>query len=223
MSEMTKPNVGADLVRIHKVITRGLDVTAQNSAAFARDGYPDGSTREGFTSHARALVAVVHGHHLTEDDRAFPYFQKLMPDAPFDELAAQHQEMTGILEGMEAAVEAMASEADAGAALMDLNREVKRLSDLWVGHIGVEEFHLSAEKADELLTTDEQIQLAQQFAQHSQEHAGPDFLVVPFLLYNLEPAERAVIESAMPPIVTQQLVPVAWKEQWAPLKPFLLE
>lgn len=56
MSEMTKPNVGADLVRIHKVITRGLDVTAQKSAAFARDGYPDGSAREGFTGYARALV-----------------------------------------------------------------------------------------------------------------------------------------------------------------------
>jgi len=98
MSEMTQPNVGADLARIHKVISRGLDVTGQNSAAFARDGYPDGPAREGFASYARALVAVVHGHHLTEDDPAFPYFQKRMPDAPFDELAARHQEMTGILE-----------------------------------------------------------------------------------------------------------------------------
>ena len=106
---------------------------------------------------------------------------------------------------------------------MDLNREVKRLSDLWFRHIGVEEFHLSAEEAGELLTTDEQITLAQQFAQHNQEHAKPDYLAVPFVLYNLEPADRAVMNAAMPPIVTQQLVPVAWKEQWAPMKPFLLE
>jgi hypothetical protein len=26
----------------------------------------------------------------------------------------------------------------------------------------------------------------------------------------------------MPPVVSQELVPVAWKEQWAPMKPFLL-
>jgi hypothetical protein len=48
-------------------------------------------------------------------------------------------------------------------------------------------------------------------------------LVVPFLLYNLPPEERAVFSQGMPPIVIQELVPVAWKEKWSPMKPFLLD
>jgi hypothetical protein len=54
-------------------------------------------------------------------------------------------------------------------------------------------------------------------------HSGPDYLVVPFVLYNLSPEQRAILAAEMPPIVTQQLVPIAWKAQWEPMSPFLLE
>jgi hypothetical protein len=47
--------------------------------------------------------------------------------------------------------------------------------------------------------------------------------VVPFLLYNLPPEERAIFSQGMPPVVTQELVPVVWKEKWSPMKPFLLD
>ena len=32
-----------------------------------------------------------------------------------------------------------------------------------------------------------------------------------------------MLASRMPPEMMEQLVPVAWKDQWAPMKPFLLE
>ncbi len=54
------------------------------------------------------------------------------------------------------------------------------------------------------------------------KHSGPDYLVVPFLLYNLSPEDRATMSAEMPPVVTQQLVPVVWKEKWQPMSPFLL-
>jgi len=62
----------------------------------------------------------------------------------------------------------------------------------------------------------------QQAAQHGMAHAGPDYLAAPFILHNLEAEDRAHMAGEMPPIVSQELVPVVWKDQWAPMKPFLL-
>jgi hypothetical protein len=32
-----------------------------------------------------------------------------------------------------------------------------------------------------------------------------------------------MMAQQMPPVVTQELVPIAWKEHWAPMVPFLLD
>jgi hypothetical protein len=48
-------------------------------------------------------------------------------------------------------------------------------------------------------------------------------LAVPFLLYNVESDDRAHFFAVMPPEITQQLVPVVWKDEWASMKPFLLD
>ncbi|HSJ59402.1 MAG TPA: hypothetical protein VLC95_19610 [Anaerolineae bacterium] len=45
---------------------------------------------------------------------------------------------------------------------------------------------------------------------------------VPFLLYSVEGDDRAFYRGVMPPELTQQLVPIAWKDEWAPMMPFLL-
>jgi hemerythrin-like domain-containing protein len=223
MSELGKPNVGADLRRLHLIITRALDVAIEHSHSFAQAGYPDESTREGFVSYVQTLVSVLHSHHLTEDEVAFPHFRDLIPDVPFDELTAQHEEMTPLLDRISAIVEGLAADPQADAALKDLNGALTGVRDLWHPHIQIEEKHLRAEKAAELFDVDEQIKLGEMFAKHSQEHAGPDYMVMPFLLYNLPVEERAILSQGMPPVVTQQLVPVAWKEKWVSMRPFLLD
>ena len=48
MSEKSMPNIGLDLQRIHRVITRGLAVSQENCQAFAESGFPDATTAEGF-------------------------------------------------------------------------------------------------------------------------------------------------------------------------------
>lgn len=42
------------------------------------------------------------------------------------------------------------------------------------------------------------------------------------MLYNLEPGPRPLMSAGMPSEVIEQLIPVAWKDQWAPMQPFLL-
>lgn len=223
MSEMVQPNIGADAIRIHRIITRGLKVGIERSRAFAQEGYPDAATQGGFISYVQSLASVLHGHHVTEDDLIFPYLRDRLPEAPYDLLSAQHRELEPLLEETQATLEAVAAEAQPGAALDDLNRTLSRIAEIWYPHIQIEEERFGVQALAALIEADEHVRLGKESAQYGQEHAGPGYLTVPFMLYNLPAEDRAILAQAMPPVVTQQLVPGEWKEQWAPMAPFLLD
>lgn len=222
MSISQAPNVAADLIRMHMIITRALNVAIEKGRSFAHDGYPNATVWEGFIAYVRTLASALHAHHLTEEDLAFPYFRNLLPEAPFDLLIAQHREIVGALHETNAALDDVAAEPHAGGGLKRLTNALTRLADLWHPHIRVEENHFAIDRLGPLLDQQEHRRLGGMFAEHGQKHASPDFLVVPFLLYNLPEDERAVMAQIMPPVVMQQLVPVVWKEKWEPMKPFLL-
>jgi hemerythrin-like domain-containing protein len=223
VSETPNPNTGRDLRRIHGIITRGIDVSIEKGSSFARDGYTDSETREGYANYVQALVSVLHGHHLAEDELIFPYMRDRLPDVPYDSLEADHREMRLILDAASTAIEAHPSDAQERDSLDDLVRALTDMRRLWHPHIQTEESHFTEDKLDRLMDASEHIELGRESAQHAQAHSGPDFLVVPFLLYNLSPEERAVMAQSMPPVVTQELVPIAWKDKWASMKPFLLD
>ena len=223
MTEARGPNIAADLLRIHRVITRGLEVGLDRSRAFAQDGFPDSGTRQGFVLYVQALVAMLHGHHLSEDDIAFPFLRDRLAEAPFDVLINEHKQMEPLMDEIRTAIEAVGDSADPSAALNELNRTLDRMNSLWHAHIGKEEAAFNPDVVGPMLRADEHIQLAQASAKHSAENAGPVYLTVPFLLYNLSPEDRAVQSAAMPPEMIQELVPMVWKEKWAPMKPFLLD
>ena len=215
MSKRPQPNIGHDLQRIHRCITRGLAVSQANCLIFAQSGFPDDTTRQGFWKYCQGLEANAHGHHMAEDDLVFPYLRERMPDTDFDRLIAEHQEIHSILADIRA--------ARGAGSLVALHRALFSMADLWHPHIEKEETEFSPEVAAELLTVPEHIEMAQKAGDHSQEHAQPAPLAVPFLLYNLEADDRAYFLAVMPLEVTQQLVPVVWKDEWAPMKPFLLD
>ena len=223
MAETVKPNVGADMLRIHRVITRGLDVAAQRGAAFARDGFPSPAIQEGFLTYLRALSGVLDAHHLGEDETAFPYFRDKLPNAPYDKLMADHRVIEGVLEKLQAAVKAVAGSAQPADSLRDVNRAVGTLAGLWHPHIGIEEALWDPETVASLLDEEENLQLGQKLAESSQKHLHATEIEIPFVLYNLGPEDRAVMAKMLPPVVTQQLVPLVWRAKWAPMKPFLLE
>jgi hypothetical protein len=164
----------------------------------------------------------LHAHHLTEDDLVFPYFREKMPEVPFDLLSAQHREMVPLLEEINRSIEAMTAHKETSGSLYSLNRNLSRITEIWHPHIKTEEDHFTKERVDALIKMDEHIRLCGLFAEHGRKHAGPDYLIVPFLLYNLPPDKRADLVRMLPPMVTQQLVPVVWKEKWEPMRPFLL-
>ena len=218
MPTNTLPNVGNDLIRIHKVVTRALEVSRKNSqdaASLAESDQP------GFTLYVRALTILLHGHHASEDELAFPFWRKRLPEGPFDQLSAQHRQMVGFLEKIEGWLE-----AGPASWQVDLRSELQStlagLQTLWLSHIRVEEASMGPENSSKYLTPEENGQLSQQMAEHSQAHSQPGELVMPFCIYNLSGEDRAEFVRLLPAVITQQLVPLAWKAAWAPMLPFLL-
>ncbi len=222
MSEKNAPNLAAELLRIHSIITRGLRVTIEHSHSFADRAYPNIAMHEGFTSYVRSFVSVLDAHHNTEDHLAFPYFKDKFPDAPYDLLMTQHKSMVLMLDELKTIIEEMAAPTQKSELFNNLFLSLKRIDELWHPHIQIEEDQFTVVKLGAAIAPDEQIRLIKLFMEHNQQHAKPDFLVVPFLLYNLPPEQRSAFAEAMPPVVTEHLVPVLWKEKWEPMKPFLL-
>lgn len=217
MSEQMPANVGEDILRIHRVLTRSLTVSIQ----FLQQAEQPDNLHHGFTLYLRALSALLHAHHLGEDEIGFPFWRTKSPFAPLNNLIRDHLRMMPLLEKIEIWLN---SESGWEAPhLRRLQGILEELNAIWLWHIQLEESVMGPEKATALLTPAENQQLALQLATHGQEHAQPDALVLPFILYNLPVEDRAVMAQIFPPLVTRQLVPVEWKPVWEPMKPFLLE
>jgi hemerythrin-like domain-containing protein len=212
------------MVRFHHAITRGLDVSLERGTEFAQQDHPDAAAFEGFLLYVQSLASVTSGHHVSEDEVAFPYLRDKLPGVPFDKLVADHHVMEGMLEQLKATSEAAASEARARDSLRRINRIMADLAGLWHPHIEIEERDLyDVEIIAGLMDVDENIRIGQQLAQAAQPSLQPTYLTVPWVLYNLAPDERSAVAAGMPATVVEQLVPITWKEQWAPMKPFLLD
>jgi hemerythrin-like domain-containing protein len=218
MTEEPRPITGS-MLTFHKVITRGLEVSIENAATFVEQGFPDDAMREGYLSYVEALGIVVTGHHLSEDEVVFPYYRDKLADAPFDLWSRQHRAIEPELERLSSAAAALGDGDD--TALPDLQAALAAIQAIWHPHIRLEEQHLVG-RLDDILPVEERFRLVGELTQFGQAHAQPPSLAVPFTLYNLPAADRAVLMGAMPAEVTQTLVPIVWKEKWAPMVPFFL-
>jgi hemerythrin-like domain-containing protein len=222
MSTANQANAAAGMMRIHSVVTRALDVTMARGEMFAFQGFPDAATRGGYVSYVQCLLSFLNAHHLGEEEVAFPFFHERIPGAPYEEMVATHERMVLMLEQIKVDCAAVATEGNPTDALHVMQQTVGQLRSVWHPHIASEEQHFSVAVLASVATVDENLKLEQALAQHAQQHITPE-LVLPFMLYNMTPADRAVHMAGMPPLVTQQLVPIVWKDKWAPMKPFLLD
>ena len=211
------------LVLIHNAISRGLTTGIQYAESFARDGYPDRATGAGFALYLRTLAGVLHLHHSAEDEIAFPFLREKLPDLPFEDLIAEHERMEDILQELTPNLGKLHGEAGEEAKLQAVRGALAELADIWPGHIDVEEKGVSVERLEAMVGAEALASWLAEMGQHRTEGAPPDPVALPFILYSLPAGERAIMAAQMPPAVSQELVPGAWKEQWAPMKPFLLD
>jgi hemerythrin-like domain-containing protein len=223
MSDQPKPNVAGSLIVTHKIIIRGLTTAFEYAQSYSEQGFPDEVTLDGYTKYVRALTSFLNGHHLIEDDIAFPYFADKLPDVPFDLLIEQHHIMVGVLNRINQSLEKCQDANQQTQGLVELKNALIEMDGMWHPHIQIEEQHLTPQKLDKLLPLDEHLRLIRLFSEYSQQHTGPASLVIPFMLYNLPQDTRAVMAQGLPSEITQNLIPKVWKAEWEPMKPFLLD
>jgi len=233
MPRLTQPkqDIAEDVLRIHRLITRALQVSVEQSAAFAQDGYPDQAHRKGLIAYVRCLATLLHAHHVTEDESVFSYLRNVLPDAPYEALTTQHRAMDPVLDEIKAALEGVASSEQNGPALRELHDALDRMNALWHTHISQEEQHLSSQRIGAMVDEDEQARMSGVFAREGRKHqigVAPLYWLLPFLLYNLESLDRQWMEAQMPSprlswVVTGVLLPRIWRKKWAPMAPFLLQ
>ena len=217
MTEEQNPDLAGDLLRIHRVVTRGLKVSLENGKRYHEAGFPDAPNREGFYNYVKALATVLDSHHSGEDMIAFPLVRVKIPTAPVDHLCSDHEKMKIHLDEIERLM------ADSEPSLPLLVEQLEKLNEIWGEHIHLEETMFSVQNMRSIFQPYEQADLTQKFSQHSMQTVGDRGpLVIPFILYNLTPEDRAIFSTTLPPVVTQQLVPTVWKAQWSSMKPFLL-
>jgi hypothetical protein len=212
------PNLAGDLVRIHKVISRGLNVGGYKGMEFIDKGFPDQGIQQGYMDYVKSLVSVISAHHMGEDEIAFPVLKKRIPDAPFDRLSRDHMNIEETL----SPVRKTLSE-NKGNALDVVVKGLMSVSSVWSPHIEIEEKSFSEHALTMAMIPDEQAEVSALLTKHAQDHTGPPFHVLPFVLFNLTGADRADMAALFPKVVTEELIPNEWKEKWALMKPFLLE
>jgi hypothetical protein len=216
------PNLAEDFLRIHRAITRGLTVGVTRGLNFVSEGFPDPSLQQGFALYLQALTAVVSAHHEGEDEVAFPALKQKLPGVPYERLGADHGTIEETLDMVKSKLPELAG-VNPAAALVKAVDGLKSILVVWTPHIEIEQTAFSATAIAEAMTPAEQAQVAIAFAKHSQEHAGPPFFALPFVLFNLAPADRVEMAAMMPKMLIEELIPGDWKEMWAPMKPFLLD
>jgi hypothetical protein len=207
-------NFGADLIRIHKAMTRGLRVSVAASGDPDGGAYPPPDLHDGLGRYVRALLVVLHVHHHGEDELAWPTLRPRMPEAPYGTLITQHATMSALLDEVDDALKA--------ADLAAVHDQLRGVEALWREHIALEEKAFSVAATAEALTPEEHRRVTRKVERHAQLHSWPLRLVVPFTLYNLEPEDRVVLKKTMPSFLTRFVVPVLWKRAWAPMTPYLL-
>ena len=209
-------------VRIHKVITRGIHVVDARGAEFLKQGFPDQSMQQGFANYVQSLVSVLSAHHLGEDELAFPALKERHIAAPYERLSAHHKEIEMAVDRVKNSLPALAGAAplDGLGVVVDTFR---RVLAIWRPHIEIEETYFSDQAVAGSMSPAEQADLNAAMSSHAQEHSGPPFLVLPFVLFNLADSDRSRMAESMPRQVVEELIPNEWYRRWETMRPFLLE
>lgn len=220
-SENTISELTAGLVRIHKVLTRAIDVIDKRSNHYAGNGFGSNSEKVGFITYSNSFVTLFLSHHNGEEKIAFPYMKEKGSTADFDILCAQHLQMHAEVEKLKTSLQGIESGFET-ESLKEISAVIGKIKYLWENHICDEEKTFSTQGILSLMSEKEDADLSKQLAEHGRDNGGPGPLLIPFILYNLEGEDRKIMASHFPSVVVGLLVPYIWKKKWAPMKPLLI-
>lgn len=223
MSNKNQPNIGEDYIRFHKVMTRGLAVSLQNINEFLQMGTIEKLNRDGFLNYVQSFSSVLNGHHQTENEKIFPYFKDKLPEVPYERLISEHEIFKDRLQEINTGINHLASEKDGLNPLKLLKSGLGKVDQIWNQHIQIENTQLYERIGSLNIDLEEMIRLKKEDKEFFQEHTGPAYLVMPFVLYNLSPEDRAILTQGFQEMEIKKLIEIDWKDKWTSMQPFLLK
>jgi hemerythrin-like domain-containing protein len=216
-----KVSIADGLIGIHRSITRGFTIAEETLQRMVQNTLSDKQSLNGFLEYLRSLVTLVHAHHSTEDRIVFPTFRTKTMEAPYALLGKEHVQMEKLLNEIKPLVEKLAEDKRDMVSIKKLQQLIQALYDLWSPHIEIEQCRFSGSTISTHMSTEEEQQIALRVGQHMAENAKPDYLVIPFLFYNLSSQDRKMMQPFLPPNITSLLT--TWKDNWAAMKPFFID
>ncbi len=223
MSNEDQPNIGYNFILFHKIITRSLEVAIQNVNKFLERGAMETSNREGFLNYLESFSSLLEAHHLVENEIIFPYFMDKLPKVPYKKLMAEHTEIKASLQEINNGISDLNSGKEELRSLKLFKSGLSQIDEIWHPHIQIEESTLYEQVESLNITSKETIRIINESSKFNQEHTDPPYLIVPFVLYNSTPHDRAILAKVFPEIIIKKLVPIDWKDKWTPMQPFLLK
>lgn len=223
MIDKNQPDIGENFIRHHKVMTRGLAVSLQNVNDFLEKEGLGTSNREGFIKYVQSYSSVLNGHHLVENDKVFPYFMNKLPEVPYERLISEHKIFEEGLQEINTGLDYLKSKNDELKSLKLIKSGLDKIDQIWHPHIQIENTQLYQQVRSLNINSKEMIRIIKESFEYYLEIATPTYLVVPFAIYNSSPEDRVKLVKELPEKVTRQLVPIDWKDKWAPMQPFLLK
>lgn len=223
MNHLSKNTVANDIISIHLVITRAIRVSIEQCKIFQGQSKIDEILKEGFINYLSSLLSLFHSHHLVEDDQIFPYFENNQLKAPYEVMKSQHEKLLPLLDELENYINNLSSNNSKDLEFIEqLLENLEHLQQAWIPHYQLEEEYFTDENISSLISDEEQVRLCLEFGKYAGNHLKPDYLVIPFILYNLPDEQRKLIAEVFPPIIIEELIPNKWKEKWQSMSPLLL-
>ena len=217
----TKDNLADGLVGIHRVITRGFQITDDTLQHMLQQTALETQYFNGFLDYLRSLITLIHAHHSTEDKIVFPMFGTKTLEAPYDLLTKGHVKMEALINEIKPLIDRLANDVQDTGTITKIHTLIQACYETWASHIEIEECRFSEHAIGTHLSLQEQKQIAQEIGQHMAQTAKPDYLILPFIVYNLAESDRPRMRPFLPPNITALLT--TWNNQWASMKPFLLD
>jgi len=215
MLENEEYSIVSDLNLVHSVVNRALDVVSTNISA---------STTEGFKLYVITLLDLLDSHHTVEDKVVFPYFSNLLSSSSgIKKLYLQHEEMHPYLAEIKSLLEDIQTSKSISNTTQRLFAEsIDKLKTFWYDHIKLEDEIFTQQMIKSFIDKEEEKKICMLMVDEAVKHTTSPFLLVPFVLFNLEEKERKKMAKVFPIQVVEELVPGEWKDKWEPMQQYLL-
>jgi iron-sulfur cluster repair protein YtfE (RIC family) len=132
--EASKPNLAQDIVRIHKVISRSLEVGVNRGTEYLKERFQSEQELTGYANYVHCLAEVLGSHHTSEDQITFPELQRVLPWAPYDRFATDHHHVEELLATLRPAIGNLSGEA-AGEGPKEIVEILEKISEVWFPHM----------------------------------------------------------------------------------------